>query len=187
MWEWAWESTCPKEWGCRKKAQDLSQSYKINGSINGFENGYIASFKVKFYNCEKRIGWFDSGVEKLAAQNVASQGPVHDCTFTFIHEISIRGPLREQCYRIRKSVFQLTWFDIQQFHKTLAVRTFQLFFCEGPQERKGWRRPISQHSSTNERFVLVGGGQPAWLGTFVPSPRRSSVGLYRPLATPSWG
>ena len=79
MWERAWESACPKEWGCRKKAQDLAQSYKINGSTNGFENGYIVSFKVKFYNCEKRIGWFDSGVEKLAAQNVASQGPVHDC------------------------------------------------------------------------------------------------------------
>ena len=79
MWEWAWESACPKEWGCRKKAQDLAQPYKINGSTNGFENTDISSFNVKFYNCEKRIGWFDSGVEKLAAQNVASQGPVHDC------------------------------------------------------------------------------------------------------------
>ena len=80
MWEWAWESACPKEWGCRKKAQDLAQSYKINGSTNGFENKDFASFKVKFYNCEKRIGRFDSGVEKSAAQNVASQGPVHDCS-----------------------------------------------------------------------------------------------------------
>ena len=80
MWERAWESACPKEWGCRKKAQDLAQSYKINGSTNGFENKDFASFKVKFYNCEKRIGRFDSGVEKSAAQNVASQGPVHDCS-----------------------------------------------------------------------------------------------------------
>ena len=54
MWEWAWESACPKEWGCRKKAQDLAQSYKINGLTNGFENKDIASFKVKFYNCEKK-------------------------------------------------------------------------------------------------------------------------------------
>ena len=66
--------------GNGKKAQDLAQPYKINGSTNGFENKDIASFKVKFYNCEKRIRLFDSGVEKLAAQNVASQGPVHDCT-----------------------------------------------------------------------------------------------------------
>ena len=58
----------------------MAQPYKINGSTNGFENKDIASLKVKFYNCEKRIGQFDSGVEKLAAQNVASQGPVHDCT-----------------------------------------------------------------------------------------------------------
>ena len=81
MWEWAWESACPKEWGCRKKAQDLAQQYKTNGSTNGFENKDISSFNVKFCNCEKRIGWFDSGVEKLAAQNVASQGLVHDCTY----------------------------------------------------------------------------------------------------------
>ena len=79
MWEWAWENACPREWGCRKKAQDLVQPYKTNGSTNGLENTDIASFNVKFYKCEKRIGWFDSGVEKLAAQNVASQGPVHDC------------------------------------------------------------------------------------------------------------
>ena len=62
----------------------MAQSYKINGSTNGFENKDFASFKVKFYNCEKRIGRFDSGVEKSAAQNVASQGPVHDCTCTTI-------------------------------------------------------------------------------------------------------
>ena len=92
MWEWAWESACPKEWGCRKKAQDLAQLYKINGSTNGFENKYIASFKVKFYNCEKRIGWFDSGVEKLAAQNVASQGPIHDCK-CFFSGGAVRLPL----------------------------------------------------------------------------------------------
>ena len=79
MWEWAWENACPREWGCRKKAQDLAQSYKINGSTNGFENKDFASFKVRFYSCGKRIGRFDSGVEKSAAQNVASQGPVHDC------------------------------------------------------------------------------------------------------------
>ena len=84
MWEWAWESACPKEWGCRKKAQDLAQPYKINESPNGFENKDIASLKLKFYNCEKRIGWFDSGVEKLATQNVASQGPVHDCINYFL-------------------------------------------------------------------------------------------------------
>ena len=80
MWEWAWKNACPREWGCRKKAQDLAQPYKTNGSTNGFENTDIASLNVKFYRCEKRIGWYDSGVEKLAAQNVASQGPVHDCT-----------------------------------------------------------------------------------------------------------
>ena len=76
MWKWAWESACPKEWGYRKKAQDLVQPYKINGSTNDFENKHIASSKVKDYDCEKITGWFDSGVEKLAAQNVASQGPV---------------------------------------------------------------------------------------------------------------
>ena len=59
----------------------MAQPYKINGSTNGFENKGIAPLKVKFYNCEKRIGLFDSGVEKLAAQNVASQGPVHDCMY----------------------------------------------------------------------------------------------------------
>ena len=62
----------------------MAQLYKINGSTNGFENKDIASFKAKFYNCEKIIGLFDSGVEKLAAQNVASQGPVHDCTCMYI-------------------------------------------------------------------------------------------------------
>ena len=69
----------------------MAQPYKINGSTNGFENKDFASFKVKFYNCEKRIGLFDSGVEKLAAQNVASQGPVHDCinnvTYTLYNKI----------------------------------------------------------------------------------------------------
>ena len=84
MWEWAWENACPREWGCRKKAQDLAQPYKINGSTNGFENTDIASFNVKFYKCEKRIGWFDSGVEKLAAQNAASQGPVYDCMLSIL-------------------------------------------------------------------------------------------------------
>ena len=87
MWKWAWESACPKEWGYRKKAQDLAQPYKIIGSTNGFENKYIASSKVNLYDCEKRIGRFDSGVEKLAAQNVASQGPVHDCIVTLKYEI----------------------------------------------------------------------------------------------------
>ena len=88
MWEWAWENACPREWGCRKKAQDLAQQYKTDGSTNGFENKDIASCKVKFYSCEKRIGRFGSGVEKLAAQNVVSQGPVHDCMFP-LTDISI--------------------------------------------------------------------------------------------------
>ena len=87
MWERAWESACPKEWGCRKKAQDLAQSYKINGSTNGFENKDFASFKVRFYNCEKKIGRFDSGIEKSTTQNVASQGPVHDCTISYIKDL----------------------------------------------------------------------------------------------------
>ena len=81
MWDWAWESTCPKEWGCRKKAQDLAQRYKINGSSSGPKNEDFASFKVKLYNGEEKIGCFGSGVEKSAAQNMASQGPVHDCKF----------------------------------------------------------------------------------------------------------
>ena len=102
MWECAWENACPREWGCRKKAQDLAQPYKTNGSTNGFENTDIASFNVKFYKCEKRIGWSDSGVEKLAAQNVASQGPVHDCnakwgvwcfTTASLSWIGLSGPL----------------------------------------------------------------------------------------------
>ena len=59
----------------------MAQPYKINGSTNGFEKKDIASFNVKFYDCEKKIGLFDSGVEKLAAQNVASQVPVHDCSY----------------------------------------------------------------------------------------------------------
>ena len=96
MWEWAWESACPKEWGCRKKAQDLAQSYKINESTNRFENRDFASFKVKFYNCEKRIGRYDSGVEKSAAQNVASQGPVHDCNYNSLTPLGVRA---RECVR----------------------------------------------------------------------------------------